>query len=115
MKYYQSHLLVGLLAIVLSVTSVYGRGRARPKPTPPPRHTVIASITSDSITIDTGLNIKSYKLDQKTQFTYLGRRVALNDLKPGMRVSVIPGFDAGTAVSISAGDAPKIPPANKNK
>ncbi|MDD5350312.1 MAG: hypothetical protein PHQ12_08895 [Chthoniobacteraceae bacterium] len=84
----------------------------KPTPTPTPRHTVIGSVSSDSITINTGLTTKTFQIDKHTKFNLMGKPVTVGDLKPGMRVSVTPGgFDGKTADIINASDVPKAPPA----
>ena len=81
-----------------------------PKPTPAPRHTVISSISSDSITVDTGLKTTTYQIDKHTKCFFQGNLVTTGDLKAGMRVSITPGgFDEKTADTINANDVPKAP------
>lgn len=110
MKRILSPLLLCLAALALSLSPAIA-GDKKAAPTPPPRHTVIGSISSDSLTVDTGLRTTNYKLNKNTVFMYQGKRVSSNDLKAGMRVSVTPGFDALTASVVSATDAPKVPAA----
>jgi len=109
MKQIVSSLFLCVSALAFSLSpALAGTPTSTPTPT---RHTVIASISSDSITVDTGLVKKDYKIEKNTVFIFHGNRVTLNDLKSGMRVSVTPGFDGLTAATINAGDAPKVPPA----
>jgi hypothetical protein len=80
---------------------------AAPSATPAAaKHTVISTISADSITIDTGKFTKSYKITERTQFIYNGTNVTLSEIKQGMRVSVTPMFDNRTAAVVIAGDAP---------
>ncbi|MGB8354377.1 MAG: hypothetical protein WCD79_10845 [Chthoniobacteraceae bacterium] len=82
------------------------------KPTPfVPHHTVIGSISADSITINTFTGSKTYKIDKFTTITLLGNDAKTSDLKPGMKVSVTVGSDPAIAASISASNPPKDPPA----
>ena len=98
-----------VVALALSLSPALA-GATNPTPVPA-RHTVIGSISADSITVDTGLVTKEYKIDKNTVFMRHGIRVPSNDLKTGMRVSVTPGFDGKTAATINAGDAPVVPKA----
>lgn len=103
MKHITSLLLVAVLSATIATVHA-----AAPKATPfPPKHTVIVSISGDSVTTDTGKTTKSYKINKRTIFLYQGSRVTANDLKPGMRVTVTPAFDGKTAASIAASDVPK--------
>ena len=103
---------VGVLTLVLSLSSGYAKGGGggkggKSKATPTPEyHTVIASISANSITVNSGTNSKTYKIDQGTQFTYQGNSVKAADLKPGMRVSIATGADDTTASAVSATEAP---------
>ena len=105
-----SILPLGVLFSIFAFTS-NGRAADAKAPPPPPKHTVIAVINSESITVDTGNNVRIFKIDKYTRFFYLGSETTLNDMKPGMRVSVTPTFDGKTAAVINAGVAPKVAPA----
>ena len=100
-----------LLMIATLGVFVYSAQADTPSLTPPPRHTVIAAIGSDSITIDTGNVTKQYKISPHTRFTYNGTSVSSKEIKQGMRVTVTPMFDNITAQIIAAGYAPKAAPA----
>lgn len=110
MKRFISLLFVCILALGLSASSALAGGAPKPspKPTPPPRHTVIGSISSESITVDTGLKTKTYTINKNTKFYLKGAAVSLNELKSGMRVNVVPGFDEKSASTITATDAPPV-------
>lgn len=105
-------LLLCIATLAFSISPVLADNK--PPATPAKRHTVIGTISSDSITVDTGSNTKTFKIDKHTQFFYLGSKATADELKVGMRVSVTPGFDGKTASSINANDAPvKADPAKK--
>lgn len=96
------------MALGFVVSTVQAQAPAK---TPiPVMHTVIATIGSDAITIDTGRATKNYKIDSHTVFYYQGARVTASDIKPGMRVIITPTFDGRTAGTIAASDAPKMTP-----
>jgi len=105
MKQFISILSLGVVIFFFAFTS-NGHAAATPEP-PPHKSTVIANISSLSITVDTGSNTKVFKIDKNTVFFYHGTKVTLDDLQSGMRVSVTLAFDGITAASISASDAPK--------
>ena len=115
---------VGVLTLVLSLSFGYakggggggGKGGGKSKATPTPEsHTVIASITANSITVNSGTNSKTYKIDQATEFTYQGNSVKATDLKPGMRVSIATGADDATASTVNATEAPTAAKSGKKK
>ena len=109
MKSFITPLLVGVIALAFSCSAFAG---ATPKPTPPVRHTVIASISADSVTVDTGRSTQTYKIDKHTQLMFDGKTVPMSALKAGMKVTVTPGgFDGKTASSVNASPAPKATPA----
>jgi hypothetical protein len=113
MKHLLSPLSLGFAALTLVFTPLSHAANPKAKPTPTPaRHTIISTISSDSVTINTGLTTKTFQVDKHTKFTFQGKLVAVNDLKQGMRVTVVPGFDGKTAESIDASDAPKAPAAS---
>lgn len=96
------------LGVVIFFFAFTSNGHAAGTPAPlPAKSTVIANISSVSITVDTGSNTKVFKIDKHTTFFYHGAKATLDDLQAGMRVSVTLAFDGITAASISASDAPK--------
>ena len=108
--------MLGILALVTALAPLsYGKGKLpKPKPTPPPRHSVIASITSEALTVDTGgKNPVTYAITRETVFTFKGARVTLDALKPGMRVSVETSISGDKATAIAAEDPPKAPAKKK--
>ena len=111
MKRILTPLFLGNVVLAISLSSAVA-GAPKPTPTPKP-HTVIGSISSDSITVNTARGNATFAIDKLTKFTYMGNSVPLADLKPGMRVSVTPKMDGKTAESINAGDIPKDPKAPK--
>jgi len=103
----KSHLLLLFLAL-LSLLSLPHGASAKPKPTPKPHiHTVIQSISSDSITVKEPKETKTYKIGQFTDITYNGQPVKATDLKPGMRVEVSANTDITVADRIDASEGPK--------
>lgn len=90
--------LVLLLALLtFSSPDVFARG----KKIKPPH---IETVTADSITVKNGTQSRSYKITQNTSVEINGSRSAAADLKPGMSVMVLSGYDANVATSISAGN-----------
>ena len=104
MKPFYTFLLAGIVSLSQISQAVDS------KPVPPPKRTVIQSIESDSITINTGASIKVYKVDAHTEFTYRGNRVKRKDLKAGMRVMITPSFDNLCATLVAASEAPAVSP-----
>jgi hypothetical protein len=105
-------LVFPLLAVLFAFTLTASIYAATPpaKPTPfAPHHTVIGSISATSITINTFSGSKTYKIDKFTTITLLGNTVTVNELKPGMKVSVVSGTDPDTAAEINASNPPKDP------
>ncbi|MEI8234618.1 MAG: hypothetical protein WCH57_08025 [Verrucomicrobiota bacterium] len=98
-----------LTALCLGATLAFAsHAHAQSTPTPMPvRHTVIASVSSDSITIDTGKKTITYQIGKQTKCFFMGKLVTSSDLQTGMRVSVTPAFDEKTAEAINASTAPK--------
>jgi len=101
-------LLVAVMGLAFSCSAF--AAAPTPKPTPPKRHTVIASISSDSITVDTGKSQQTYKIDKYTQLMFEGKKVPMNDLKAGMMVTVTPNFDGKSVSAVNAAPPPKATP-----
>ncbi len=81
-----------------------------------PQHTTISLVSSDSITIQSGKESKTFKITQDTAIELKGSRATVADLKPGMRVSITPGLEPTIAGHITANDPPKEPaPASNDK
>lgn len=72
-----------------------------------PRHTTVESVSADSISIQGAKGSKSFKITKDTVFTFKGKTVKADELKPGMRVSVSAGVDPTVAARIAADDPPK--------
>ena len=100
--------LITVIAVLLLTSSLHAGIKVVPPPFPP-HHTVIGAISADSITITTFNGSKTYKIDKYTTFTFMGKTVAVNDLKPGMKVSVTFGGDPTTVASINASNPPIDP------
>jgi hypothetical protein len=82
----------------------------RPKRTPSHHHTVIESVSADSITISASGGDKTYKITTNTEITFKGETVTADKLAVGMRVSVTPdAADEESAGQISANDPPHDP------
>jgi hypothetical protein len=107
-------LIVLLLATALSAfltTSLIAGGK--PKTTPfPPHHTLIGAVNADSITVTktggTTGSSKTYKITKYTQITFEGKTVKVDELKTGMKVSVVEAYD-GSADRITASAPPHDP------
>ena len=106
-KFVPALLLTALVAFAFS-DCLAGKPPKKPKPTPAPVaiHTVIASISADSITVKEPKETKIYKISKFTQIFYQNQSVKVDALKAGMRVDVAVGSDPGTAERITAGPAP---------
>jgi len=125
MKHIFSSLCLGVMALGLaSSTPVQAAAQATPIPV---KRTVIASISADSITIDTRKTVtvaaattgpaakpvdaasstKTYTINKETKITFEGKPSTVEELKEGMRVNVTQGFDPSIAAVIAAADAPK--------
>ena len=112
MKKYPVAGLIALFALVLAMPCWLQSYGATPKAkaTPTPHfHTVIGSVSADSITVQEPKGEKTFKIDKYTTITYDGNTVTAADLKPGMRVSVVPGMDPTVAEQITASEPPKDP------
>jgi hypothetical protein len=71
------------------------------------RATTIDSVSADSISIKGAKDAKTYKITKDTVFTFKGKTVKADEIKPGMRVSVSAGTDPTVAARITADDPPK--------
>ncbi|MGB8354921.1 MAG: hypothetical protein WCD79_13580 [Chthoniobacteraceae bacterium] len=101
------YLLLSLLAL-LALLSCPVDASTKPKATPKPNiHTVIESISTDSITVKEPKETKTYKIGQFTEITYNGQPAKTADLKSGMRVEVSSNTDTTVADRIDASEAPK--------
>ena len=97
-----------LLLALLSLLALPHGASAKPKPTPKPDvHTLIESISADSITVKEPKETKTYKIGQFTEITYNGGPAKSTDLKPGMRVEVSSNTDTTVADRIDASEGPK--------
>ncbi len=103
-------LLFAVAALAIVAPSIHA-GTPTPAPKTPkktPRtHTVIASVDASSITVKAGDQSSTYKITPQTEITFKGNPSTAGDLKPGMRVDVTAGMDAGTADRIAADGPPK--------
>jgi len=105
-------LIPTIIALCLCLPFV-AEAKTRPKASPrPSHHTVIESVSSDSITVTTtgGGESATYKITMDTQITYDGEDTTASQLQPGMRVDVTPdGADPDTASIITANAPPPSP------
>ncbi|MEI6561869.1 MAG: hypothetical protein WCO68_07275 [Verrucomicrobiota bacterium] len=101
---------IGVVGLAFSF-SAFAANPAPKATTPVIHHTVISSISADSITVNTGKSTQTYKIDKHTQLMFDGKKVPMSDLKAGMRVMVTPDFDGKTASAINGGAPPKVAPA----
>lgn len=107
-------LLLTILALaVFAPVTLHAGGKATPTPFIA-HHTVIGSISSDSITVNTNSGSKTYKITKFTSCSFEGKTVTVNDLKPGMKVSVV-ADSSGAAEVITASKPPKAEPASSPK
>jgi len=101
-----------LLALVLCTPQLVKGQGIKPRATPnrTRHHTVIESVSADSITIDQPGGSKTFKIVSTTEITFKGQSTTADKLEAGMRVQVMADdVDPGTAASISANDPPKDP------
>lgn len=107
-----------LVACLLLATATASEARGfRGKHRPPPKtvYTAIASYNPTAMTLTTGPKnstanwSKTYRMTPKTIVTIDGRPGTLADLKPGLRVSVGTGMDAGVAETVSVSQPPPDP------
>jgi len=106
------------IAIALCAPRFAAAGNPTPRPrmTPGHHHTVIESISSDSITITQADGSKTYKITKNTEITFKGEETTADQLQAGMRVQVEPdAADDTAAASITANDPPKDPAAKSGK
>jgi hypothetical protein len=103
-------------AIFVAAPAQSFAGKPVAKATPiPPHHTVIGSITDDSITVAGGKESKTYKITKETVIEFKGQPTKASELSAGMRVSVTAAGTPDTAARISASEPPKDPPAPGKK
>jgi hypothetical protein len=109
-------LFIPLLAsVALCATSMAANyGGASPAPLKPRvvvhHHTVIDTITNDSITITDAAGSHTFKITAQTEITFKGSPATASSLAAGMRVQVTPdAVDPDTASQIAADDPPKDP------
>jgi len=104
----KSHLLLSILAVLTLILHPQSAEAKKPKATPVPEfHTVIQSVSDDSITVKEPNETKTYKIDKFTEIRFNDQLAKVSDLKSGMRVEVTPGVDSTVAGRISATGAPK--------
>jgi len=117
------HVLAALLFSCAGLSSYAGA--------PPQRATsipVVVSVAADSITVRNGIfaglkvtdsatneaksqiaNVKTFKVDKRTEITLNGMRATLSEIRAGMQAQVTQGMDPTVAARISAkGDRPGL-------
>ena len=105
-------LFLSLLLVFALCTPSFGRlPKATKKREVVHHHTVIESVDSSSITVQTTNEKvpveKTYKITGDTEITFDGQRAAPNQLKAGQRVDITPdGADETVAGQIAASDPP---------
>jgi len=106
-----------LLALGLCIPPLAQANNPIPRATPVHRHTVIESVSADSITVSgADGSTKTYKITSTTEITFKGDTVTADKLEAGMRVSITPdGADETAASVIQANDPPKDPTPKKGK
>jgi len=109
-------LLPILLAFALCASPAARAGQPKPRPPRVHHHTVIETVSADSITISESGNDKTYKITKGTEITFKGETTTADKLEAGMRVSITPdGADETAASVIQANDPPKDPTPKKGK
>jgi hypothetical protein len=109
-----SRLILSLLVAVCLTRAA--QAGPQPRPTPPHHHTVIESVSADSITIVRAGVEKTYKITSATEIELKGETVTADKLEAGMRVSVTPdAVDDTVAGQITASDPPTDPQPNPTK
>ena len=79
--------LICSLTIFLSTNR--GLAKGKKKATPPPTHeTVVSSVSGNSVTVTDDKSSKTVTVTQFTEVIINGQKSTLNDLKPGMAVSL---------------------------
>jgi len=108
MKKFIPFLLLTALVAFAFTDCMAGKPPKKPKATPTPAalHTVIGSISADSITVKEPRETKTYKITKFTQIFFENQAVKFDALKAGMRVDVAIGSDPTVAERITAGPAP---------
>jgi len=106
MKKFHHIILIVTAITALASLKLYAGGKATPTPFVP-HHTLIESISADSITVATINEKKTYKITKFTEFMFQGNEVKIDALTPGMKVSVVAGSDGTSAEVINASPAPK--------
>lgn len=113
----QKSFLLTACVLLATATLANARGFGRAKRRPPPKtvYTAIASVNSTAMTITTEPKnstanwSKTYRMTPKTAVTINGRPGTLADLKPGLRINVGVGMDAGVAETLSVSQPPPDP------
>ena len=78
-----------------------------PKVRPTPHHTVIESVSADSITITNANGNKTYKITPATEIMFKNQLTTVDKLQTGMRVQLTPdAVNEENAGKIEANDAP---------
>ena len=83
--------LLFVVSALLGMVLVSPAFAASKKKAPPPgqhQTSVIASVTTDSITVTEGEATKTFTITQFTEINVNGQKAAVADLKPGMAVSI---------------------------
>ena len=98
-----------LLGLALCMPPLAGaENRPKPRATPVHHHTLIQSISADSITVSQPGGAKTYKITSNTEITFKGQTTTTDKLQAGMRVTVTPdAADESVAGQIAANDPPK--------
>jgi hypothetical protein len=103
-------ILPTLLSLALCFPCITQAGNSKPRATPVHHHTVIESVSSDSITVTQADGTKTYKITPNTEITFKGETATVDQLQAGMRVQVTPdAVDEDTAGEIAASDPPHDP------
>ncbi len=96
-------LVTATLAIATSGVAVAkGAPKTKPKSTPAEHHTTIGAVSATSITIKEATQSKTFTITKFTEVTLNAQPSKVENLKPGMRVSITASGDPSVAARIAA-------------
>jgi hypothetical protein len=105
-------ILLSLIIVAVLPAVALAGGKPTPRPKFKPPYDVIQSVDPAAQTVTVGhvnstdTSTETLKLDKTTEIEVNGSAATLNDVKPGMKVSVTPGMDEGTASRLVLSPAP---------
>ena len=111
-------LILPLIALILALPLAYveaGGKNAKPKLPPKPQYTAISALDATAHTITCKqmngrmTEVKTMRVDERTEIEVGGEKATFNDLKVGMQVDVTVGMDENLAARLVAKAAPPEP------